>query len=268
MIINIIKFKPVILMHIKTFDGTAEHWDGTCAKRTALRGAIRKHYLKQQEYHCAYCNRLRQDLHGYNWDIDHIIPKSTHPHYTYEPKNFAMSCKECNIKKDDNNVLTTGVDSTGDYPFNKDDYIIIHPHLDEYTENMSVNYNHKHQIYHTPITPKGVETFALCDLNRFTEQIAETSEYISERDVIIGFSDEKFNKFYDGFQVYTSSYVSDPDLKKKMFARYLAEEAGIDFEAVLAAAEQLCNNPDSPYQTDVGNLSVANILPSSEQDED
>lgn len=268
MIINIIKFKPAHKLHIRTFDGNAEHWDGTCAKRTALRGAIRKHYLREQENHCAYCDRLRQDVHGYNWDIDHIIPKSTHPCYTYEPKNFAITCKECNIIKDNQNVLASGVNASGDYPQNDIDYLIIHPHIDDYAAHMNVNYNHKLQVYHTPKTAKGMETFALCGLNRFTEEIAKTSEFIKESDISIGFSDETFNKFYEGFQKFTSLYISNHEVQSRFFARYLAEQAGVETDDVLAAIEALRIYQQNQRKSNLRSSLGTGLLPPPEQDEE
>lgn len=242
MIINLIKFKPVHKLHINTFNGKPEHWNGSCPKRTALRAAIRRHYLKEQDNHCPYCGRLRQDFHGYNWDIDHIIPKSTHPNYTYEPKNFAITCKECNISKNNKNVLALNVNTSGSYPYNLQDYIIIHPHLDNYSTHLIVKYTDKLQIYHNPVTPKGLETFNMCGLGRFTEIIANTSEFIKEENVTIGFSDDNFNRFYEGFQRFVSLYSSNPEILNRMFARFLAEQVHSETNSVLDAIRTLGSN--------------------------
>lgn len=268
MIINLIQFKPVHQRHINTFNGRADHWDGSCSKRTALRGAIRRHYLKEQDNYCAYCGRLRQDFHGYNWDIDHIIPKSTHPHYTYEPKNFAITCKECNISKDNKNVLVPGVNALGDYPYNLQDYTIVHPHLDNYSTHLTVRYTDKLQIYHKPITSKGLETFNMCGLERFTEIIANTSEFIKEEDITIGFSDDDFNSFYEGFQRFASLYTSDPTVQSRMYARFLAEQVGIETDSVLEAIETLRTNQLDNQSSYSGVVLGPQILPLSNQEEE
>ena len=268
MIINLIQFKSSHQRHINTFNGEADHWNGSTPKHTALRGAIRRHYLKEQEHHCAYCGRLRQDFHGYNWDIDHIIPKSTHPQYTYEPRNFAITCKECNISKDNKNVLAPGVDSSGDYPFNLQDYIIIHPHLDNYSTHLTVKFTDKFQVYHNPITPKGIETFNVCGLERFTEIIASTSEFIKEEDITIGFSDEKFNSFYEGFQRYASRYSSNPEVLSRIYARFLAEQVGVETDSVLDVIESLRTNQLGNQPSNSDGVLGRIILPLSNQEED
>lgn len=237
MIKNIIKFKPCHVKFISTFNGKATHWDGRTPLHTSLRGAIRKHYLHEQKYHCAYCNRLRQDQHGYNWDIDHIIPKSTHAHFTYEPKNFAISCKECNGKKDNYNVLVKGVNAKAVYPVERGDYLIIHPHFDDYEVHITVKYTADLKIYHIPNSPKGTFTFLLCGLERFTEEIAQTSEYVTEEEVTIGYADDTFNKFYEGFRQFSSLYSSQPEIQSMLFSRFLADETGLEPEELASAIE-------------------------------
>jgi len=93
------------------------------------------------------------------------------------------------------------------------------------------------QIYHTPNGKKGLETFSLCNLIRFTEEIAETSEVIKESQITLGFTDDTFNKYYEGFEKFTSFHTSNPDIKRRMYARHLAEAAGLDTEVLLAAIE-------------------------------
>ena len=62
---------------VDTFNGDASHWDGTCAVRKAFRKEVRDYYRDEQEFTCPYCGRLREEFHGGQWDIDHIIPKSS-----------------------------------------------------------------------------------------------------------------------------------------------------------------------------------------------
>ncbi|WP_019105451.1 HNH endonuclease [Pantoea ananatis] len=235
MIKNLVKFTTAHKKFIATFDGKSTHWDGTTQIQTSLRGAIRRHYLKEQKYHCAYCNRLRQDKHGYNWDIDHIIPKSTHAHFTYEPNNFAVTCKECNKYKDNYNVLVRGANASVIYPRERGDYLLVHPHFDEYYVHLEVKYTADLKVYHVPRSPKGAFTFSLCGLSRFTEHIAKTSEYVREEEVTIGFFDETFTKYYEGFIRYASLYSSSPEVRSMLFSQFLADETGVKPDEVAAS---------------------------------
>lgn len=223
MILQVIEFKGDLLQHVETFDGNSSHWDGTDKTRVKLRGAIRKHYLAQQNYHCAYCNRLRQDFHGYCWDIDHIIPKDTHPQFTYEPYNYALTCKDCNVKKDDFNVLETSVIASVKYPRNSNDYIIINPHLDDYSVHMAVEYNLNNQIYHIPKTKKGAETFRMCNLSRFTEVITKTSEVVESENITIGFSDAEFRAIYLSYKEIMNDNELTSREKKQMLISKLTQ---------------------------------------------
>lgn len=235
MIKSLVKFTAAHQRFISTFNGLSTHWDGTTPIQTSLRGAIRRHYLKEQKYHCAYCNRLRQDNHGYNWDIDHIIPKSTHAHFTYEPNNFAVTCKECNIKKDDYNVLVKGANAAVKYPKERGDYLLVHPHFDEYEIHLKVKFTADLKVYHVPKSPKGAFTFSLCGLSRFTEDIAETSEYVREEELSIGFFDDGFRKFYEGFLSFINIYTSRPEVQSMLFSQYIADETGLKPEEVATA---------------------------------
>lgn len=232
MINNLVDFTPAQKIFIKSFNGDPKHWEGTEPKQTQLRARIRNHYRKEQNNQCAYCYRVRQDFHGYCWDIDHIIPKSTHPKHTYEVKNFAVTCKECNIAKDNFNVLSAEVDASDVYPYKKEDYIIIHPHLDDYTVHMKVSYDENHRVFHTPLDDKGRETFTLCGLQRFTEEITGTGEFIKSQNKTIGFTDDKFLDYYQGYQTVMSAYDSSPALKFFLLTKALSELTGFSHEAI------------------------------------
>ena len=268
MITNTIVFKQRQVDHIATFDNTATHWDGRCAERVALRIAIRKHYLKEQNRQCPYCHRLRQDTHGYCWDIDHIIPKSTYPIFTYEPRNFAVTCKECNRSKDKLNVLSPTATIDSNYPQSKDDYIIIHPHLDEYTENMKVSYTRDLKIYHTPLKDKGRETFRICGLNRFTEEVAGTSEYIAETETVIGFDDDKYRDLYEGFMEYVSLFNSKPEIQARLFADFLARKNGLETENVISVIRALANDAHYSSLESLPSLGSTLSLPPPAQPDD
>lgn len=175
---------------VNTFNGEATHWDGMCATRKAFRKEVRDYYRNEQEFICPYCGRLREEFHGGQWDIDHIIPKSSHPQYLYTPKNLAVTCKDCNTHKSKTNTLASSLEQDENYPENADSFIIVHPHFDNYEEHITLLKDSKGRSYHEVITDKGRETFEICHLIRFSEKASGTSEYVPELGIEIGITGE------------------------------------------------------------------------------
>lgn len=187
---------------VDTFNGDASHWDGTCAVRKAFRKEVRDYHRDEQEFTCPYCGRLREEFHGGQWDIDHIIPKSSYPQYLYTPRNLAVTCKDCNTHKSKKNPLLITLDSGAPYPENTVSYKIIHPHFDSYNEHITLRKDKKGRSYHEVITDKGRETFLMCNLIRFSEVICGTSEFIPELGTEIGIT----NSFSESVQVWLADY--------------------------------------------------------------
>lgn len=199
--------KPIVYSviaqnHVDTFNGNATHWGGTCAVRKAFRKEVRDYYRDEQGLTCPYCGRLREEFHGGQWDIDHIIPKSSHPEYLYTPRNLAVTCKDCNTYKSNKNPLLSPLGRGAPYPENTNSYKIIHPHFDPYHEHIRLTRDHKGRSYHEVITDKGRETFQVCHLIRFSEALSGTSEYIPELGTEIGITDD----FSESVQMWLADY--------------------------------------------------------------
>lgn len=191
MINNSIVFSLTAKVHIDKYDGVDHtYWNVNCPENSAIRKEIREYYRGIQNFHCPYCNRLRQDFNGGQWDIDHIIAKQTYPEHLYTPKNLAATCKDCNGKKSNKNVLAQDVNAAGYYPSDQTNYIIVHPHFDDYNTNIESRYMSDGKIYHIPLTEKGRITFDICGLQRFTEQITETTIEIQESGTILDMTDD------------------------------------------------------------------------------
>lgn len=127
-----------------------------------LKLTIKNHYLDSQNYTCPYCRQQIKSGHSRNWDIEHIIPRSTQPNFMFEPLNLCMSCVECNSAKSDKKV--TNSNAKLKYPNKSTSYLIVHPHLDTYSDNILVI---KEGFYYVALKPKGERTIELCKLNRF-----------------------------------------------------------------------------------------------------
>lgn len=185
-----IAFSDAALEHIEKYDGVNyKYWNVDCPENSAIRKEIRGYYRSKQQFKCVYCNRLRQDFHGGQWDIDHVVPKQIYPHFLYEERNLVVTCKDCNQKKSNKNVLAENTDASQNYPNQKENYKIIHPHFDNYLDHIDVSYNHSGMIIHKFKTQKGVFTFETCGLIRFSEMLNETSEVNEENQTSLDLTD-------------------------------------------------------------------------------
>lgn len=138
-------------------------WDNTeqgIWKRFKKR--IKDHYIVAQDYQCPYCLQRIEVKHNGVWDAEHIIPKSSHPHFMFESQNLCVSCKDCNESKLDKPVTRARVKDV--FSTEKDDYLICHPHFDEYSEHVRVI---SVAGFYLPKTPKGRALVETCGLLRF-----------------------------------------------------------------------------------------------------
>lgn len=135
----------------------AEDWNHSALK--SFKERVRVHYCKQQNKKCAYC-RMDISLATSYSHIEHIVPKSLHPEWMYEPLNLCVACANCNSAKNnrevlsDKNALVLPMDSSG--------YIIIHPHFDHYSEHIEI----VDGLLYRGLTPKGIKTIEICNLTR------------------------------------------------------------------------------------------------------
>lgn len=166
------------LAHIQKYDGRSHaEWDETTGPIVKIRASLRKHYLKEQSFRCAYCRQEKKESHGLTWDVEHIIPKSTHAKFLYEPLNLAMACKECNIAKGNADVLKIKLRTNQGIPNRSEAYTIVHPHHDRYSDHIEVT-QVKGKITHRPKNKhKAKETFIMCDLIRFSYEFAEWDDF-------------------------------------------------------------------------------------------
>ncbi|CAM3328838.1 HNH endonuclease [Polaromonas hydrogenivorans] len=163
-----------IKTYIDEYDKTDHQiWNKTEGKIVEVRNTIRKHYLKEQSYCCAYCKIEKKETHGLTWDIEHILPKSLFPEYLFEPENLAIACKECNNPKDATNVLTNQSKKPIKYPSRSNDYSIVHPHFDKHHEHFEIIVIGKKRIYRILNEHKASQTYIACNLSRFDYKFAE-----------------------------------------------------------------------------------------------
>ncbi|MOA26398.1 hypothetical protein D3C78_1471900 [compost metagenome] len=119
----------------------------------------------------------KKENHGLTWDVEHIIPKATHPQFLYEPENLAMACKECNSAKLNKEVLSAPRLRLKKYPSNSGDYKIVHPHYDTYSEHFEIIVIEGRITHRPKNNHKAKETFLLCDLIRFSYAFGEWEDF-------------------------------------------------------------------------------------------
>ena len=84
---------------------SAAYWsdDGV----SEVRKEIKDHYIGEQGHRCAYCRQPNYTGNNAVWDAEHVISKQQNPEFMFEPRNLAISCKDCNIAKGEQEVRTT-----------------------------------------------------------------------------------------------------------------------------------------------------------------
>lgn len=160
-----------------------ESSDWSDERFSSIKKALKDYYIAQQDVKCCYCN---QHLHSTNnavWSIDHIIPRSTHPQHTFDSRNLAACCHDCNKSKSDTNVLTSPRKT---FPVDSSSYRIVHPHLDTFEDHIHISA--RYIYYPEKNSRKGKYTIYTCDLLRYAEKFGAITE---------GVSDNRFEDFVE-----------------------------------------------------------------------
>jgi uncharacterized protein (TIGR02646 family) len=154
---------------IKTNFTTHSDWDK--AIFSDIKENIRDFLRPEQDNKCCYCKReLEFDIKSV--DIEHIIPKSQHENFTFNPLNLALSCPGCNTKKGDDNILTKTIVR---YPKHSKNISIIHAHYDDYKTHIKIHTN----CVFEGRTKKGAHTITTCELFRI-KTVLEKAKNISK----------------------------------------------------------------------------------------
>lgn len=158
----------------------------------SLKGKIKKHYIEEQEYKCAYCQVEINTTHGMVWDTEHIIDKDGSPQWMFEALNLCVSCKDCNIAKGTNNV--TKGPKYKSFPKKSSNYRIIHPHFDQYFEHIEVAIP---GVTYRYITPKGRYTMDICGLLRYHKSGGRKQVDLALKSVLLAAAHESSEEMLD-----------------------------------------------------------------------
>lgn len=128
-----------------------------------VRAEIKGHYIAVQKYICVYCGRQIVTANKSLWDAEHVIGRDQAPRFMFTPQNLAVSCRDCNIAKGQQDIVTT---KRRKFPDQSRHYLIVHPHFDNYADHIRWFGD-----VCCPKSEKGVKTIAVCDLTRFTAKL-------------------------------------------------------------------------------------------------
>lgn len=136
----------------------ADYWSNDEA--STVRKEIKDHYIAEQSHKCAYCLKPILSNNNAVWDGEHIISKAKNPEFMFEPRNLAISCKDCNGAKLEQEVRVTRKKS---FPTKSHEYGIVHPHFDNYDDHIGW----LGEICFAKSLDKGPKTIAMCNLSRY-----------------------------------------------------------------------------------------------------
>lgn len=177
------------------FDGS----DWSDERLKPVRKALKDYFIDSQGVQCCYCNRHLNSTNNSVWTIDHIIPRSSHPQFSFNPRNLAASCHDCNIAKSDSNVL---VGKRKRFPEKSSAYSIVHPHFDKFDDHVKIV--SRFIYFPKKGSRKGKQTIVVCDLLRYAEKFGPATS---------GVSDDRFEIFVDA--------LLDADLEREQMKAIL-----------------------------------------------
>lgn len=125
-----------------------------------FKGRVRDFLAPRQQKLCAYC-RTRINVGAFFYPIDHIVPKSLHLKWMFEPQNYCISCTRCNSSKLDKEILVNP--DSEEYPQNSNGFNIINPYHDIYSDHIELI----EDLFYSGKTDKGRQTIDTCNLTRY-----------------------------------------------------------------------------------------------------
>lgn len=145
-----------------------------------VRSEIREYYRNAQRLTCVYCLGPISSYSAFGAQIEHIVPKSQHLGFMFEPKNMCVICPDCNEFKSNREALARPVLAADrvNYPSTPSSFRIVHPHLDSYEEHIA-----KFNRLYVECSDKGGYTIYICNLNRFYRKFGRCEELVQDVDL-------------------------------------------------------------------------------------
>lgn len=141
---------------------------------------VKDHFIKSQDYTCAYCRQKIKVSHNGSWDLEHIVSRDENPRWTLETINLCIVCKDCNGEKSNQKILNKKISIK--VPTVENYYKIYHPHIDHYNEHITIVSAGE---FYLPETKKGRATIKTCGLDRFFLKIAGVGKKSKKNTLLI-----------------------------------------------------------------------------------
>lgn len=145
-----------------------DDWTKDCFQ--PIKDFIKAKYYLPQERRCAYC-RKKLNADGYFNHIDHIIPKSKHKRWMFEPKNLTISCEVCNPLKNADDTLIASHSQTR-FPKSKTGFTTFNPHFDKWENCFEI----EDGMFIKGKIKRGEETINVCKLHQYQFSIQFSEE--------------------------------------------------------------------------------------------
>ncbi|PHV32953.1 hypothetical protein CSQ94_11720 [Janthinobacterium sp. BJB312] len=151
----------------KLFSGSEYDW--IKKSLSTVRSDLRKSLLLRQKSSCAYCRREIVDEIG-KVEIDHVIPKSALPQFTYCRLNLVATCKRCNHRKREHNPLSIKRLNLVNYPVSETSFVWVHPYMHLYNQHIRIDKNGIFRAING--STKGLAVISVCGLDSMFNVIA------------------------------------------------------------------------------------------------
>ncbi|WP_395505610.1 HNH endonuclease [Ectopseudomonas hydrolytica] len=153
----------------KNTSGLPTDWEKASIK--ILKDTLRDELISHQNYSCSYCKREISTEIGLS-ELDHIIPSSLAPQFTFVRANLTLTCKRCNSRKKAHNPTIYAdvmLQSIRNYLNEPRQYLWIHPYLHDYTRHIAII----NDAVYEPIdkSPAGSAVIVACGLDEMTAVI-------------------------------------------------------------------------------------------------
>jgi len=145
-----------------------------------IRSSIREFYRNEQKTKCSYCKQNVSIQSASNCQVEHIVAKSQHFEFIFEPKNLCVICADCNEIKRNQEVLNelpivTIKSKIKNYPRSSNAFKIVHPHFDNYDEHLLIING-----FYFDKSTKGGYTIVFCNLNRRLHKLGYENPIFSD----------------------------------------------------------------------------------------
>lgn len=152
-------------------------WDQGEAE--GIKKKIKDHLILKEIAFCCYCQIPMDEWHRMTIDIEHVLPKSVFPEFTFEIKNLNVSCKRCNmqIKGDDHSFYIGERGQATE--FASAHYKFVHPNLDSYEQHLvrkSEQLGKKVMVKYAVKTAKGRETYRYFELMKIEKAMVDRAQ--------------------------------------------------------------------------------------------